>query len=42
MKYLDILDGHHGARESHVRVDLDYHSIHTFWKHILEVLFKGR
>lgn len=36
--HLDILDGHDGAGEVHVRVDLDDHCVHPVRKDILEIL----
>lgn len=36
--YLDVLDGHDGAGEGHVRVDLDNDRVHSVWENVLEVL----
>lgn len=36
--YLDVLDGHDGAGEVHVRVDLDNDRVHSVWENVLEVL----
>lgn len=40
--YLDVLDGHDGAGEVHVRVHLDNDRVHSVWENVLEVLTKEK